>query len=171
MENINRDIRLMIDDVKFGCRSVGVLKKNDKILFQKRKNDEFWALPGGAIEVLENSKDVVVRELEEEIGLVDVNVVRPLWFVEYFFEFEGVMWHQYIIGHLLDINDDNKILNMDLIDGIEEGKNIIYKWFSVDEIKDAKIKPDYLKEKLLNINDNFEYVVANDFSKKKVLKK
>ena len=30
-----RDIRLMIEDVKFGCRSVGVIKKNNKILFQK----------------------------------------------------------------------------------------------------------------------------------------
>ena len=32
-----RDIRIMIDDVKFGARAVGVLKKNNKILFQKRK--------------------------------------------------------------------------------------------------------------------------------------
>ncbi len=31
------DIRLMIGDVKFGSRAVGVLKKNNKILFQKRK--------------------------------------------------------------------------------------------------------------------------------------
>lgn len=31
-----RDIRLMIEDVKFGCRAVGVLKKNNKILFQKK---------------------------------------------------------------------------------------------------------------------------------------
>ena len=48
-----RDIRLMIEDVKFGCRSVGVIKKNNKILFQKRKDDKNWALPGGGIEVLE----------------------------------------------------------------------------------------------------------------------
>ena len=64
-----RDIRLMIDDVKFSSRAVGILKKNNKILFQKRKDDEFWALPGGAIEVFERAKDVIIRELEEEIGL------------------------------------------------------------------------------------------------------
>lgn len=28
-----RDIRVMIDDVKFGCRVVGVIKKNNRILF------------------------------------------------------------------------------------------------------------------------------------------
>ena len=80
-----RDIRLMIEDVKFGARAVGVLKKNNRILFQKRKQDEFWALPGGAIEVTERGRDVVRRELEEEIGLTNVKVKRPLWFVEYFF--------------------------------------------------------------------------------------
>ena len=30
------DIRLMIGDVKFSVRAVGVLKKGNKILFQKR---------------------------------------------------------------------------------------------------------------------------------------
>ena len=157
-----RDIRLMIDDVKFGCRTVGVLKKNDRILFQKRKGDAFWALPGGAIEVLEKSKDVVVRELEEEIGLTNVEVKRPLWFVEYFFNMQNVNWHQYIIGYLLDINDDNEIINLEEFDGIEEGKNIIYKWIDIIDIKDAPIKPDYLKDKLLDIKEEFEILCEEE---------
>ena len=157
-----RDIRLMIENIKFGCRAVGVIKKNNKILFQKRCNDEFWALPGGAIEVLERAKDVVVRELEEEIGLTEITVKRPLWFVEYFFTFEDIKWHQYIIGYLLDIDENNEIINLDEIPGIEEGKNIVYKWISIDDLKDTPIKPDYLKEKLLNINDEFEFLCEED---------
>lgn len=157
-----KDIRLMIEDVKFSCRAVGVLKKNNKILFQKRKDDEFWALPGGAIEVLERAKNVITRELEEEIGLTNVEVIRPLWFVEYFFKFNGLNQHQYIIGYLLDIDDNNEIINKDTIEGIEEGKNIIYKWIDIDELKDAKIKPDYLKEKLYNMESNFEFIEEED---------
>ncbi len=157
-----RDIRLMIDDVKFGSRGVGVLKKNNKILFQKRKSDEFWALPGGAIEVFERAKDVIVRELEEEIGLTDVKVVRPLWFVEYFFKFDNLNQHQYIIGYLFDIDDNSDIVSKDIIEGIEEGKNIIYKWIDIDDIKTEKIKPDYLKEKLLNIKEEFEFIEESD---------
>ena len=157
-----RDIRLMIDDVKFGARSVGVIKKNNKILFQKRKTDEYWALPGGAIEVLERSKDVVIRELEEEIGLTSVKVLRPLWFVEYFFTFDSKKQHQYIIGYLLDIDDNSDILNKEYIEGIEEGKNIIYKWIDIKDLKNSKIKPDYLKEKLLNLDDSFEFLEEED---------
>ncbi|MBE6139890.1 MAG: NUDIX domain-containing protein [Firmicutes bacterium] len=157
-----KDIRLMIDDVKFSSRAVGVLKKNNKILFQKRKSDEFWALPGGAIEVFERAKNVITRELEEEIGLTNVKVIRPLWFAEYFFKFDELNQHQYIIGYLLDIEDSNDIINKDVIEGIEEGKNIIYKWMNIDEIKDAKIKPDYLKEKLTNIKNEFEFIEEED---------
>lgn len=157
----NRDIRLMIGDVKFSVRAVGVIKKNNKILFQQKKGDEFWALPGGAIEVFERAKDVLKRELEEEIGLTAVKVIRPLWFVEYFFNFKKIDQHQYIIGYLLDVNDEN-IINKAEFDGIEEGKKIIYRWFDIDTIKDAKIKPDYLKNKLINIKEEFEFIEEED---------
>ena len=157
-----RDIRVMIEDIKFGARAVGVLKKNNKILFQKRANDEFWALPGGGIEVMERAKDVIVRELEEEIGLKDVIIKKPLWFVEYFFNFDNTNWHQYIIGYLLDVKNDCEILDKEEFSGIEEGKNIIYKWIDLDDIKNAPIKPDYLKEKLLNTDSAFEFIEESD---------
>lgn len=157
-----RDIRVMIEDIKFGARAVGVLKKNNRILFQKRASDEFWALPGGGIEVMERAKDVIVRELEEEIGLKGVTVKKPLWFVEYFFNFDNTNWHQYIIGYLLDINDDSEIIYKDEFDGIEVEKNIIYKWIDLKDIKNAPIKPEYLKEKLLNTDNDFEFIEESD---------
>lgn len=156
-----KDIRIMIGDIKFSSRAVGVIKKNNKILFQQRVGDDYWALPGGAIETLERSKDVVVRELEEEIGIKDTKVIRPLWFVENFFKLEGVIWHQYIIGHLIDIFDE-KIINKDIIKGIEKDKNIIYKWIDIQDIKNSNIKPNYLKEKLTNMKDEFEYIEEED---------
>lgn len=157
----NKDLRLMIGDIKFSARAVGVIKQNNKILFQQRKGDEFWALPGGAVEVLERAKDVIKRELKEEIGLKNVKIVRPLWFVEYFFNFNNTDQHQYIIGYLLDTKD-KKIIKKEEFDGIEKGKNIVYKWFSINEIKEAKIKPEYLKDKLLNMKDEFEFIEEED---------
>ena len=76
------DIRLMIGNVKFGCRAVGVIIKDDKILFQKRKNDANWALPGGAIATLETGEEVVLREkklvqqkllLKDHYGLLNIS--------------------------------------------------------------------------------------------------
>lgn len=158
----SNDIRLMINDVKFSCRAVAVIEHDGKILFQKRKNDDFWALPGGGIATLERAKDVVKREIYEETGENNIEVNRPLWFVEYFFSFGGKKQHQYIIGYLVKINNDSKLLEKEEFDGIEEGKNIIYKWFDKNEIKNSPIKPEYLKEKLLNIKEEFEFIEEED---------
>lgn len=156
-----RDLRIMVDDVKFSVRAAAVIKKDNKILFQQKKGDEVWALPGGAIEVLERGKDVLKRELEEEIGLTEVEVIRPLWFVEYFFTLDNMPWHQYIIGYLLDIKDEN-IINKEEFKGIEKDKDIIYKWFNINEINDVNIKPNYLKDKLINMKEEFEFIEEED---------
>ena len=83
------DIRLMIGNVKFSCRAVGVIIKNNKILFQKRKGDENWALPGGAIATLETGEEVVLRELGEETGEGNAIVERPLCLLNTFLNLVG----------------------------------------------------------------------------------
>ena len=50
----------------------------------------------------------------------------------------------------------------------EEGKNIVYRWFNVAEIDKVPVKPDYLKRKLLDIKDEFEFIEESDA---KVIKK
>ena len=152
------DIRLMIDDVKFSCRSVGVIIKNNKVLFQKRVGDEFFALPGGAIGITEKGSDVIIREIEEETGEKKAKVIRPLWFVEYMFTFNNKRNHQYILGYLVNIPNNSKLLKNNSFMGIEEGKNIYYEWISLDKLRETPIKPDCLYDKLLNIKDEYEYV-------------
>ena len=53
---------------------VGILlNKNGEILIAKRRNNQFmpgyWELPGGKIEVGENKKSSLKRELFEELGV------------------------------------------------------------------------------------------------------
>ncbi len=153
------DIRLMIGDIKFSARAVAVIIVNNKILFQKRKGDEYWALPGGAIATMETGEEVVLRELEEETGEGNAKVTRPLWFSEYFFEFGGKRQHQYILGYLVSLPEDSNLIKSDEFDGIEEGKNILYKWINIKNIKTSPIKPDFLKNKLLNINSQYEFIM------------
>ena len=157
-----KDIRLMIGNVKFSCRAVAVIVKNNKILFQKRRNDSYWALPGGAIATLESGEEVVLRELEEETGEKNARVERPLWFTEYFFNFDSKIQHQYILGYLVNISDDSKLLCDLEFDGIEIGKDIIYKWIDKKDINKSSIKPDFLKAKLTNIKKTYEHIIEND---------
>ena len=156
------DIRLMIGDIKFSSRAVAVIEKNNKIHFQKRKGDENWALPGGAIATMETGEEVVLRELFEETGEKNAIIERPLWFTEYFFKFGGKIQHQYILGYLVNIPDNSSLIKEGEFDGIEEGKNIIYKWIDKKDIKKSPIKPDYLKTKLTKIKKNYEFISEID---------
>ena len=156
------DIRLMIGDIKFSCRAVAVIEKNGKILFQKRKGDANWALPGGAIATMESGAEVVIREIEEETGEKNAKVERPLWFTEYFFSFGGKTQHQYILGYLVNIPDDSKLIKTGEFAGIEEEKNIIYTWIDKKDIKKSPIKPDYLKTKLSNIKKHYEFITETE---------
>ena len=157
----NEDIRLMIGDVKFSARAVSVIEYDGKILFQKGRNDKNWALPGGAIATLEAGREVVLRELEEETGEKNAKVIRPIWFAEYFFEFHEKINHQYILGYLVSIPENSILTKQEEFEGIETEKHIIYKWIPNEDIKKMPIKPDYLKEKLTNINETYEFIEEN----------
>jgi mutator protein MutT len=50
-----------------------IIIQNGKILLEKRKNDPGrgkWSIPGGLVELGESLKQTVIREVQEETGLV-----------------------------------------------------------------------------------------------------
>ena len=53
--------------------SAVVTDENGRILLQRRRDNDKWALPGGVMELGESLRDCAVREVKEETGL-DVEV-------------------------------------------------------------------------------------------------
>lgn len=153
----SRDIQVKIDDVTLNCRVAGIIIHNGKVLFPKRRNNKFWALPGEKISIWEKSGDTVIREIKEETGVTVAMIERIMTISEYFFEFQGEKFHQYIFAYKVNIGENEPILKMEEFDGKEEGKDMIYKWLDLDTISVAPIKPDYLDEQLSNISDNIQF--------------
>lgn len=55
------------------CVAIGILKKDDRVLFLKRERGNFpglLALPGGKLEEGEGVYEAAVREIEEETGII-----------------------------------------------------------------------------------------------------
>jgi ADP-ribose pyrophosphatase YjhB (NUDIX family) len=54
--------------------SAVVVDDQDRILLQRRRDNDKWALPGGAMELGESLADCAIREVKEETGL-DVDIL------------------------------------------------------------------------------------------------
>lgn len=80
-----------------------ILIKEDKILIQKRKGSKLWpgyyALPAGHIDEGENQYDAIIREAQEELGiLINKNDIINEYTVlrRNYFEIDGKVLEPYI---------------------------------------------------------------------------
>ena len=64
------DIDYIKDNYRFNARVSGIIynKDNSKVLLFKIKNRDYYMLPGGRINMYEDSKSAIKREILEETG-------------------------------------------------------------------------------------------------------
>lgn len=156
----NTDINVKINEVTFVCRSCALIMNDDKILFQKKKHDKYWALPGGKIEVLETTKEAIARELKEELNITNITIGNIISITENFFEWNGDKVHQYIFTHKVTLND-SKYNNIEgVFESAEKEKDIIYTWIKKDDLVNTPIKPDYVVEQILNYENEIQFTTC-----------
>ena len=95
-EMLEKDWFFRSDEYICELRAVGVLVKNNKVLVQRDKNGNEYALPGGHIKIGETFEAGLVREYKEETG-IDINIKRLLWSEECFLRMERQASTQYRI--------------------------------------------------------------------------
>ena len=87
------DIKIKYNNLDFSCRSCAIIINKNKILFQKRSGDKYWALPGGKIKYGESSFDAIVRELNEELAIDNIINTEFVGMNEYFFKISDILFH------------------------------------------------------------------------------
>ena len=123
-----------------------IYRSDNKLLLQKRDDNPeipyplHWNLFGGEVEIGEDLKDALQRELIEEIGytpkLIEKEIFQSKW--------KSIDLHFFPI--FMDKQEEN--IEFKLNEGIE------YKWFSIDELVDLDIVPA-IYENLLKISKYF----------------
>ncbi len=146
------------DKFKFNFRVAIVILTMDglNILIHKKQNSDFWMLPGGRVEELENSKDAIIRETREELGININPVLKTI--SENFFELENVQYHE-ICFYYKSISDIKKT-NYEQFNGLE-GKYYIFKWIKISEINNYLIYPSYLVEMLKDSSGQIVHKIDN----------
>ncbi len=144
---------------KFNYRVGAIIISSDKkkVLLHTIKGYGFYLLPGGRVEWMEFCKDAIMRELEEEIGLIDINP-RERLFLEDMFVFKDVEFQEISNNFVIELDDKHSYLEeKECFNGIE-GEKYIYQWVNIDELDNYTIKPALLKDVIKSNKNAFEYI-------------
>jgi ADP-ribose pyrophosphatase YjhB (NUDIX family) len=147
---------------RFTYRVAGIALDVDRVLLLRTEKDDFWFLPGGRVELLESSRDALIREMREELE-VDVHVERLVWVVENFFEHRGKSYHELALYFLMSFPPDSHLYERsEAFLGNEEGLKLIFKWHPLDELAEMRLYPAFLQERLHSIPQITEHIVHTD---------
>lgn len=119
-----------------GARGL-VIDANDRILLFRGKlpgRRGWWFAPGGAVEHGESHAEALVRELDEEIGLLlpPNHLLGPVWARTFLFEWKGATERHEELFFLIRL-DAHDVATTGWTDD-EERVLRAHRWWSVDEI-------------------------------------
>lgn len=155
------DVRIETQQANFKYRVSGLLVKNNKALFVKINDNSFYCLPGGHVELMENTKDAVIREYKEETG-IDTKIEKLICIAENFFENKKCC-HELGFFYLLSTDEDIKTEDFDIVEN-DNGElvNLHFKWLDIKNIEE-NIRPKFLKNMIEKQDFQFEHlIVKND---------
>ncbi|GKX29172.1 DNA mismatch repair protein MutT [Vallitalea longa] len=151
-------INFKIDNGVFNFRVAGILFHDNKILVHRLIRDDFYAFPGGRVEMHETTENTIIREMKEELG-ISVSINRLLWVLESFFTNKDDKYHELCYYYLIECNDKSILDKGDKF-YITEGKNEFeFRWIDVTNIEDINLYPEVLKDRIDKLPYNIERIV------------
>jgi ADP-ribose pyrophosphatase YjhB (NUDIX family) len=147
---------------RFQVRVAAIVTHEDRVLLHRSPLDSFWALPGGRLEFDEDAGTTVTRELAEELGVASTTGALR-FVVESFFVYRDVAYHE--IGFYFDAEiEPTAALFRERGDfrGHDGEDDLLFRWFLLDELDDAIIRPAFLVTALRERAPGIVHVVQRD---------
>lgn len=150
------------DQEKFNFRVAAIIlnKNNSKVLIHRKKGQDLWMLPGGRMEMGEDTSVGIKRELEEELGIKEN--VKIKYIIEDFFELGEMTYHELCFYYKVNLNPDKYNMPFNEEFAGTEGENFIFKWINIEEVNDYNLKPEFLKDKIKNCKGNVQHVIIDE---------
>ena len=139
------DLTIDVEDYKLNVRSSGLIIHDNFILTHHNLESDHYALPGGRIEIGEDSVSTVKREFLEETGK-EIEVKECAAVVENYFTHDGQKYHEILFTHLAEFKneEDRKIITE--LENIEKKSHLRYEWLDINKIDEYNVRPYVLKE-------------------------
>ena len=157
------DVRIDCNEGKFKFRVCGILKVKDKYLTVKIGENNFYCLPGGHVELGEDTDHAVLREMEEELGY-EVKINKLIAIIQNFFKTkENTVFHELGYYYIVEPVDISKVNLKDHVVMENDKGNIVrleFKWYTLDELQNVRFLPEILKTQLNN--ETLKNIITKD---------
>lgn len=153
---------------RFKGRVIGVCEEDvggDRcVLAHTTDPDEYWALPGGTIEVLEPSAETLKREMVEELG-VEVEIGRLIWIVENFFNIEGSDFHEIAFYYEMRLPTECHLLSSARPFTSQDGETeLTFAWHPLGRLEQLHLKPEFLRAGLRRPPSSTQHLLVDELS-------
>ena len=155
-------ISFTVNDARFNLRAAAIIERKAAVLLHRMKGDDFWALPGGRVEMGESGAQTIVRELQEELGEV-VSCHELRYLVENFFSRQGKAVHEIGLYYSASLLPDSVLpYRQGAFDGIEPDVDLEYAWFERSALSELVICPLLVKDLLMEGRRDFVHAVQRE---------
>src|ERR1035437_4785860 len=96
----------------FHLRAGGIALHEDHVLLHRLDGDEFWAIPGGRVEMGEQAGETLIREFREELG-IHVTTGDLVCVGENFFDYQGEPHHEVGLYLAVELPQGSPLLNLE----------------------------------------------------------
>ena len=149
------DIRIDSNEGKFKFRVCGILEHNNKYLTVRINGNRFYCLPGGHVELDEDTDMAAKREMQEELGY-PIKVKKLIAINQNFFKTEeGKPFHEIGFYYIVEAEDETNVNPNDYTrEELDKGKiqHLEFKWSTLDELKKADFMPHFVPTAIENKN-------------------
>ena len=154
-------LRFDVGNNRFNFRSAAVVIHSNHVLLHRAVYEDFWTLPGGRVEFFETSESTLVREFYEELG-VEICVERHLWYVENFFSYDKMQYHEVANYFLASfIKAPNIEAEVDF-PGIEKEVDLLFRWVPIARLDEYSLMPGFLIAGIQHLPEKTEYIKLNE---------
>lgn len=139
------DIKFTVGQQRFNHRAATVIVKEGHLLIHRNVRDDFWALPGGRIRLMESGAEAVIREIKEELGLA-AEVSRFLSVHENFFTYDEISFHEVGFYYEVTVLHEMTVMTEEFF-GVE-GQELMYRFIPLEELSTVTLYPVQLQTML-----------------------
>ena len=155
------DITVDVDGQLLNIRTAMCIIHNNKLLTHRNVNVDHYALPGGRVQIGEDSAKALKREVMEEMGK-EIDLIGYVTTIENFFEMKGRRYHEIEFVHLAEFKNDEDKKTEETLRNVEGKDFLQYEWIDIDKIDDYPIMPKEIK-RVLKEGKYPTHTINNDF--------